>query len=102
AAPVGVAIYARLTNTNPLQWVSVRFLLDRAEHDSERNGRPHRLELLRRAMADEVRGKQATMTLERILDWQRRESVDWAGLGDIFAYLAMNGRASRAQVHQFW
>lgn len=98
----GLEVYARATNTNPLVWMPLWMLIERAEHDSREYGFATRTELLRRAECDEITGRGAVRLLERILAWQQDETVEWELLGDVFATIAVNGHASQSQVDRFW
>jgi hypothetical protein len=80
----------------------VWLLVERAEHDSAQNSYVHRAELLRRAQANQISARTACRLLDRILKWQADQTIPWAGLGDIFAHLAMNNAATQEQVNAFW
>jgi hypothetical protein len=97
-----VEVYARATNANTLAWMPLWLIMDGAENDSRANKFIHQRELLRRAEADEIQGRAANRVLDRVLIWQRDDTVEWETLGDVFATLATNGHATQNQVDQFW
>lgn len=102
AAPVGVAMYSRATNANPLAWAPMWYLIHGVERDTYTNGFAHQKELLRRADADEIGDAAAKRLTKRILEWQRDDAIYWGTLGDVFASLTLNGKTTPEDVKKFW
>src|SRR5690606_23136376 len=61
--------YMRWSNTRPVTLMPLWLLLRQAERDSDANQWVHQMELVRRAEAGDIAGRDAQRVIERILAW---------------------------------
>ncbi|MBX3353403.1 MAG: hypothetical protein KF684_10775 [Phycisphaeraceae bacterium] len=99
---LGFEGYTRWQSARAVTVMPLWLLLRQAESDTRANNWVHQQEILERARAGAITGKDATRVIDRILEWQNNLRVEFGIPGDIAAILEASGEMSAAQLRRYW
>ena len=99
---LGFEGYTRWQSARAVTVMPLWLLLRQAESDTRANNWVHQQEILERARAGAITGKDATRVIERMLKWAEDPSVMIGYAADVIPMLAAKGFATEDQVERLW